>query len=49
MSAISSIAYDEVDDILFTGDERGYIYAYNFKSIAASDCNNIVFDLLNIK
>ena len=31
--AINCIVYDEEEDILFTGDERGTVSAYYFKDI----------------
>lgn len=31
--AVNCIVYDESEDILFTGDERGAICAYNFYDI----------------
>jgi hypothetical protein len=34
--SISSIAYNEGDNILYVGDERGTIYAYDFKVIVSS-------------
>jgi len=35
---VNCMSYNEEDDILYTGDERGHIYAYNFKEI----CNKIL-------
>lgn len=32
-SSISCLTYNEEDDILYCGDERGCIVAYNFKNI----------------
>lgn len=29
--AVSSITYNEIDDILYIGDERGCLNAYSFK------------------
>lgn len=35
-TAVTCIAYDEPNDVLFIGDERGNIIAYDFKPVISS-------------